>query len=651
MINGHTVQQNQVQNLFHSVQLNVNNPHFLIMQGRITKVLNMKPPEILSMIEEAAGTRMFETKKQAALKTIEKKQQRVEELSKCMNEEITPTLEGLRTERQNYVSWQSNNSEVERLEKLCVAFAYNEADSKVKGAESDRVKLENEILNLQTVEKSKLDEVEKITTKIAQIEQQRDKENQSGLQILKKREADVSKELVRINTLLSNQKDLIQSESESLTNSRKQVDQTTTSLSKKEKELASMTAQVVNKEDECHQSERNAANLLERYQNACAGVADNQSSTDVLSLPEQIATWERRSREASSQLKQISIKIEHTQKSIRDLNKTATSQKTSFEQTQKESEVLKSAIDSLESQLHSVSQPNSLPNENTLRQKAGEIKVGMTKLRDSIDNLTANIEAKLNFEFRDPERGFDRRRVKGMVAKLVRIKDKATSTALEIAAGVKLYQVVVDNEQTGKMLLEKGQLRKRVTILPLNRLSARCTEPSKVQRSKEIASSMGGKAFLALELVGYEQELSRAMEYVFGSTIICENSEIAKAIAFDKAVRNRTVTLDGDSYDPAGTLTGGAKSQIGVLLSRIEELSESHQKLDEMEASYADVNKMLAQAESLANKSREISNTLDLKKHEFHLCSEKLKSTSYAHSMDEIERQKAEVIELEKVKL
>lgn len=43
----------RVQNLFHSVQLNVNNPHFLIMQGRITKVLNMKPPEILSMLEEA----------------------------------------------------------------------------------------------------------------------------------------------------------------------------------------------------------------------------------------------------------------------------------------------------------------------------------------------------------------------------------------------------------------------------------------------------------------------------------------------------------------------------------------------------------------------------------------------------------------------
>jgi structural maintenance of chromosome 2 len=35
-----------VQNLFHSVQLNVNNPHFLIMQGRITKVLVLLVPRM-----------------------------------------------------------------------------------------------------------------------------------------------------------------------------------------------------------------------------------------------------------------------------------------------------------------------------------------------------------------------------------------------------------------------------------------------------------------------------------------------------------------------------------------------------------------------------------------------------------------------------
>jgi structural maintenance of chromosome 2 len=70
-----------VANLFQSVQLNVNNPHFLIMQGKITKVLNMKPPEILAMIEEAAGTRMFEDRKEKAFKTILKKDTKLAEIT------------------------------------------------------------------------------------------------------------------------------------------------------------------------------------------------------------------------------------------------------------------------------------------------------------------------------------------------------------------------------------------------------------------------------------------------------------------------------------------------------------------------------------------------------------------------------------------
>lgn len=81
MINGSNVPNKRVQDLFCSVQLNVNNPHFLIMQGRITKVLNMKPVEILSMLEEAAGTKMYEKKKQASLITIEKKDSKLKEIN------------------------------------------------------------------------------------------------------------------------------------------------------------------------------------------------------------------------------------------------------------------------------------------------------------------------------------------------------------------------------------------------------------------------------------------------------------------------------------------------------------------------------------------------------------------------------------------
>ena len=94
LINGHLARQAQVANLFHSVGLNVNNPHFLIMQGRITKVLNMKPPETLSMVEEAAGTRMFENKKQQSLKVLRNKEAKEVRNAKRLRETARDTEPG-----------------------------------------------------------------------------------------------------------------------------------------------------------------------------------------------------------------------------------------------------------------------------------------------------------------------------------------------------------------------------------------------------------------------------------------------------------------------------------------------------------------------------------------------------------------------------
>jgi len=96
LVNGHNAPNKVVENLFQSVQLNVNNPHFLIMQGQITKVLNMKPPEILALIEETAGTRMFEDRRGKALNTIEKKEKKVEEIINLLGEVIEPKLSTLR---------------------------------------------------------------------------------------------------------------------------------------------------------------------------------------------------------------------------------------------------------------------------------------------------------------------------------------------------------------------------------------------------------------------------------------------------------------------------------------------------------------------------------------------------------------------------
>ena len=51
----------------------------------------MKPPEILGMLEEAAGTRMYEMKKDAALRTLEKKQVKVEEINAVRRTNMLPS--------------------------------------------------------------------------------------------------------------------------------------------------------------------------------------------------------------------------------------------------------------------------------------------------------------------------------------------------------------------------------------------------------------------------------------------------------------------------------------------------------------------------------------------------------------------------------
>lgn len=45
-----------------------------------------------------------------------------------------------------------------------------------------------------------------------------------------------------------------------------------------------------------------------------------------------------------------------------------------------------------------------------------------------------------------------------------------------------MFNIVVDTEHTGKQLLQKGDLRRRVTIIPLNKIQAH-TVPLRVQQS------------------------------------------------------------------------------------------------------------------------------------------------------------------------
>ena len=97
----------------------------------------MKPPEILAMIEEAAGTRMYEAKKQQAEKTIEKKDAKLKEINDILAEEINPTLTKLKEERTTYLEYQKIQRELDHLTKLYVAYKFIKAEEMASKADLD----------------------------------------------------------------------------------------------------------------------------------------------------------------------------------------------------------------------------------------------------------------------------------------------------------------------------------------------------------------------------------------------------------------------------------------------------------------------------------------------------------------------------------
>ena len=204
LINGSRTQQQVVQTLFQSVGLNINNPNFLIMQGRITKVLNMKATEILSMIEEAAGTRMFEDRKEKAIKTMAKKDKKVEEINDLLREEIEPKLEKLRTEKRAFLEFQQTQNDLERLTKIVVSHDFVRSREKVERSGADLEAKKQRVKDIDESAKRLKHEIDNLAEDVKRIKAQRDKELRKGgrFQELEEEVKAASHEIVRLNTVL-----------------------------------------------------------------------------------------------------------------------------------------------------------------------------------------------------------------------------------------------------------------------------------------------------------------------------------------------------------------------------------------------------------------------------------------------------------------
>ena len=643
MINGQTAQPTRVQNLFHSVQLNVNNPHFLIMQGRITKVLNMKPPEILSMLEEAAGTRMYESKKETALKTLDKKQTKVDEIDKLLEEEILPTIEKLRRERGDYMKWAAGNDALERLRRFCVAYEFSRAkEAAHEGDElSDAIAEKLEKLNLRQGDRdaerqkiaSTLDDVAERKKKLSLDASRGGPEGDANLP-LAKRADDASKALVREKAAWTHKKEAVKGERQNAKKARADADKHDAAREREEARLAKLEASHAEKQDALAAAETNAV----KAENTLLGV---QSGTGAggdgnKSLQTQLAEATKRASESEASVKAARMRAKHAEKERKEAEKRRAAKEKEGGKLQKELEKAQSAFDAAKEKLQEASAREDASDSSAKDRVAfleSSLDAAEKALRDAqekTDVLNGQL-AGLDFKFRDPEAKFDRSRVKGVVAKLMRVTDPAMATALEVVAGGKLYQVVVDTETTGKALLSKGQLQKRVTIIPLNKIDARGLSDAQIKRAATVSN---GDVKLALSLVTSDPDVDSVMRYVFGKAFVCSSGAVAREVAFDKNVLANCVTVEGDMLNPGGLLTGGSRGGQASVLKKLHAMYEAEAEKADAERAFSGIRAELARAKKALDALADLEADADAAEHALGLVRAKLEG-SEAHQLAE----------------
>lgn len=635
LINGHLAQPVRVQNLFHSVQLNVNNPHFLIMQGRITKVLNMKPPEILSMLEEAAGTRMYEMKKENALKTLEKKQAKVMEIDTMLVDEIVPALENLRKERSHYQEWAQRNADLDKLKRFVVAYEFSEAEKLKDSAKGAVEETKGKIAKLEEDSRESKGNME---AKRILVEKLISEKQQEMGPFMKKLEADVdelSKALVKETSVWTNKKETLEAEKGAIEQVKKNIQDLDSGLEEKEVAIAKTGNDILSAQEKVELATKALFDAEQEYQGVQMGKTG--TSGEDKSLAEKLSEAKASAIAAETESKQAKLKIQHLNKELAEKQKILVTKEKEGNALQRELETHRNEVAACQDGLQKLAfdENNFVALEEVKKAKSESVRL----LRSKVGEMEANLN--VGFSFNDPVKGFNRSKVKGVVAKLIKVKDVQAATALEVIAGGKVYNVVVDTEQTGKLILEKGGLRRRVTIIPLNKIDNRTISEHRQARAVQLVGAENVRT--AISLVDYDPLLQPAVAFIFGNHFVCKDSATAQKLAFHPDILTPCVTLEGDLFSPSGLLTGGSR-RGGSLLIRLHELSEMEAALTSDEAILQKTIQALEGLSDAYKQHSQLTRQLEVRTHKLETAESRIQQSEHSQLSQEV---KAMEVELE----
>jgi chromosome segregation protein len=522
----------------------------VVMQGDVTRIMEMSDFERRKIIDEIAGVAEFETKKQQSLAELDIVRERIEreellllELSKRANE--------LKREREHALEYQKWQEELtyyqncrsvaqlhDRMKELNTLLQSSEDHNlKLTRIAADRGIEENELSYL----KADLAEIDELINRksgadylklIAELE-----EAKGGIKFSEQTIARLRKEkeenLESINRVYVDSKRAEARVAECTDQIRSlTIDRTNIAM-----EIATAKAQFEKIETEIRQHSEDTEGAREQLF-ALLQEAEEKKGQRSGVLHQQDMLIEK-SRMRTSELERLQGLLNQLDGEYAAKQGQLTDSGTSIAALTEEKKQLDRRLSELEGSMFA--------QRNTLERLRNDIREN----EQEVIRLEAAQQARGESGGRALEAVLPMEGVLGTISDLGKAPPEY-ATALNIAAGNKLQFVVCDDDQVAADAIRylKEERLGRVTFLPLNKLKPPSLPPLKEP----------GVIGYAVNLLEYDPKYDKAFGVALGATVVVDSLERARKLIG----KFRMVTLGGELLEKSGAITGGAaRKQTG----------------------------------------------------------------------------------------
>ncbi len=605
MINGSACRLKDVNELFMDTGIGKEG-YSIIGQGQIDQILSSKPEDRRNLFDEAAGIVKFKARKETALKKLEEEKLNLTRLSDILSElekQVGP-LEKQSEVAKEYLRYKErlktldvnmflvdNKHQKEQLEEA--SKNYDIASEALTEAKESYDKTRQEYENIQKQIEEIDKEIEEIRLRITDSSVKKEKlEGQIGIlnekiksasdndAHFRKREKDEQEKLDVRNKEKDKyleEKELIDKEADTLSADRNEA----------RKELDKVLSQIEDINNEIEDCKSTIIKTLETR----ANIKSKLSSLDT--MKEQVNI---RKAELTSKLvraRSDESKQEETLKKLRDEFDSITAEISEMNKKQKETDA----------EIVSIRENMSL--KDTELRKAQELYQQEKSRLEALANLTERYEGYGGSVKKVMERKDDTKGIIGVVADIIKTEPKY-ETAIEVALGGNIQNIVTDNEETAKKMIRylKDTKAGRATFLPLTSLD----NPPELKAKEALEEP--GVLGMADELVSTDPKYKSVAKAMLGRIVAVDNVDNAVKIARKYNYTVRMVTLEGELLVPGGAISGGAFRNNSNLLGRRREMEDLEKNVKKYKDKQVEFQKEIEDSKAKRNELRTLSEKL-----------------------------------------